>query len=544
MTARRTHRAAPRIAALSAFALLALASAQSGAAANTTTATFNYTGSEQTFTVPSGVTSIHVVAQGGNGGEPDAAFRPPAGGAGGLVTADLAVTPGETLYVEVGGNGGGNGGPGGFNGGGRGGRTFIFGGGGGGGGGASDIRTVARTASGTLASRLIVAGGGGGGGDFTRSNQEGGAAGYPAGQSGRTDPLDGGGETAGVGGGGGDQNNPGGGGATNPGGFGCSGTAGSSGAADTGGAGGDGTGGNTTGGGGGGGGLYGGGGGGVGCNLSGGGGGGGSDLVPAGGSATTSYNAPSVSITWANDSDLALTNTPANITTAATSSAGAVVTYTPPTVVDEDSPLPTVSCDTPSGSTFAVGTTTVTCTVSDSDDSNGPVSTSFTVTVTDTDLALTGGPASLTVNATSPAGAVVNYTPPTAVDEDLPLPAVTCDTPPGSTFAIGTTTVTCSASDGDDSNGPVSTTFTVTVVGAAGQLQQLAAAVVGVGPGTSLADKVRQAEAFLAAGDTADAKSVLNAFINEVKAQSGKKITQATAAQLIAAAQQIIAVIG
>jgi hypothetical protein len=322
------------------------------------------------------------------------------------------------------------------------------------------------------------------------------------------------------------------------------GTTGSPGALDTGGVGGDGTAGNSTGGGGGGGGLFGGGGGGVGCNLSGGGGGGGSDLVPAGGTAATSYASPSVTIMWADDSDLALTNVPADVTTAATSSAGAVVTYAPPTVVDEDSPLPTVSCDPPSGSTFPVGTTTVTCTASESNDSNSPVSASFTVTVTDSDLALTGTPANVTANATSPAGAVVNYTPPTAADEDSPLPPVTCDTPSGSTFAIGTTTITCTVSDSDDSNSPVSTTFTVTVVGAAGQLQQLAAAVAGVGPGNSLPAKIQQAETYLAAGDIADLKGVLNAFINEVQAQSGKKIPPAQAAQLIAAARQVIATIG
>jgi len=81
------------------------------------------------------------------------------------------------------------------------------------------------------------------------------------------------------------------------------------------------------------------------------------------------------------DNDLDLTNMPSNITTNATSPQGATVTYTPPTVVDEDNPLPAVSCTPASGSTFAIGTTNVTCTVSDSDDSNSPVSQSFSVTV-------------------------------------------------------------------------------------------------------------------------------------------------------------------
>jgi HYR domain len=81
------------------------------------------------------------------------------------------------------------------------------------------------------------------------------------------------------------------------------------------------------------------------------------------------------------DNDLALTNVPSGITVNATSPQGAVVAYTPPTVADEDTPLPPVNCTPASGSTFAMGTTTVTCTVSDSDDTNSPVSQSFTVTV-------------------------------------------------------------------------------------------------------------------------------------------------------------------
>ncbi len=81
------------------------------------------------------------------------------------------------------------------------------------------------------------------------------------------------------------------------------------------------------------------------------------------------------------DDDLGLTNMPSNITTKATSPQGATVSYPLPTVVDEDSPLPQVNCSPASGTTFALGTTTVTCTVADSDDSNSPVSQSFSVTV-------------------------------------------------------------------------------------------------------------------------------------------------------------------
>jgi len=82
------------------------------------------------------------------------------------------------------------------------------------------------------------------------------------------------------------------------------------------------------------------------------------------------------------------------------------------------------------------------------------------------------------------------------------------------------------------------------VYSAAALLSDLANAVKGVGPGTSLADKVASVQSDLALEDTSDACGTLNAFIHEVKAQSGKSIPAGTASSLIAAAQQIEAAIG
>jgi HYR domain len=248
------------------------------------------------------------------------------------------------------------------------------------------------------------------------------------------------------------------------------------------------------------------------------------------------------------DSDLGLTNVPANITVDATSPQGAVVTYTPPTVVDEDSPLPSVSCVPASGSTFAIGTTKVTCTVSDSDDANSPVSASFTVTVNDTDLALINVPANITVDATSPQGAVVTYTTPTVVDEDSPLPTATCTPASGSTFPIGTTTVTCTVSDSDDTPSSVSQSFTVTVKGAAAQVNDLISLVNSMGLSkslqTALDNKLQDVLTAINAGQTATACSELTDFIGFVQSHIGKGITQSQANQLIAAAKQVQAVLG
>jgi hypothetical protein len=167
------------------------------------------------------------------------------------------------------------------------------------------------------------------------------------------------------------------------------------------------------------------------------------------------------------DTDLVLIGMPSNITVPAIDSSGAVVTYTPPTALDEagDSPAATVSCAPASGSTFAIGSTTVTCTASDADDTPNTVSQSFTVTVLDTDLALTGLPANVTVIATNGSGAVVNYIAPKALDEagDSPAATVSCAPASGSTFAVGTTTVTCTATSSDDTPRTASATFKVTV---------------------------------------------------------------------------------
>jgi hypothetical protein len=154
--------------------------------------TFDYTGGEQTFTVPKGVTQLRVVASGA--GSPSSEHF--IGGNGGLVKATIPVKSGQKLAIYVGGAGqagaSGSGGLGGFNGGGDGGAGSYQGSTGDsgmGGGGASDVRQ-----GGTLASnRVIVAGGGGGaGGAFCYSNGscysnsgDGGAGGGGDGQSGR-----------------------------------------------------------------------------------------------------------------------------------------------------------------------------------------------------------------------------------------------------------------------------------------------------------------------------------------------------------------------
>jgi hypothetical protein len=139
------------------------------------TCTYAYTGSEQTFSAPAGVTTVHVDAIGGAGG--GQSISSAKGGKAAEVTGDVTLPPQGTLYVEVGGAGspgggspssqsGGTSGAGGFNGGGNGGAGGQAGGGGG--GGASDVRTCSRTDATCLLTgdatdpRLLVASGSGG----------------------------------------------------------------------------------------------------------------------------------------------------------------------------------------------------------------------------------------------------------------------------------------------------------------------------------------------------------------------------------------------
>jgi hypothetical protein len=131
--------------------------------------TFNYTGAAQTFKVPPGVTSLTVVARGASGGGSE--YYVARSGRGGRVHAEIAVTPGEKLYVFVGGAGvGSSDRSGGFNGGGNPGGCCE---GGFGGGGASDVREGGAK----LSDRILVAGGGGGEGGYERVGGSGGVGG-------------------------------------------------------------------------------------------------------------------------------------------------------------------------------------------------------------------------------------------------------------------------------------------------------------------------------------------------------------------------------
>ncbi len=147
----------------------------------------------------------------------------------------------------------------------------------------------------------------------------------------------------------------------------------------------------------------------------------------------------------------------ADLTVQATNPAGATVTYTQPTATDAVWPESAPTCLPASGTTFGFGTTTVTCTASDG--SSNTATSSFKVTVADTTGPVLSLPEAVTVPATSGAGATVTF-PATATDAVDGARTVTCSPVSGSTFAVGTTTVSCSSSDtrGNTTTGQFSVT--------------------------------------------------------------------------------------
>lgn len=136
-------------------------------------------------------------------------------------------------------------------------------------------------------------------------------------------------------------------------------------------------------------------------------------------------------------------NVPGPFSIAATSASGAVVTY-PASATSIGYGALTPSCVPSSGATFAIGTTTVTCSVTDPDGQHASASFAVTVFVPaptlslPADIALSSYRSSVTVTYAAMASSAVYG----------PL-AVTCAPPRGSVFLTGTTTVvSCAASDG------------------------------------------------------------------------------------------------
>ena len=125
---------------------------------------------------------------------------------------------------------------------------------------------------------------------------------------------------------------------------------------------------------------------------------------------------------------------------------GALLSFALPLAFDALDPAPIVTSSPPRGTILPLGVTVVTCTATDL--YGHTTSASFDVTVVpDMPPALENIPSDQVVEATSPLGAVVNFAVPTGTDASVPNVAVICVPASGSTFPLGITTVTCTATD-------------------------------------------------------------------------------------------------
>jgi hypothetical protein len=148
---------------------------------------------------------------------------------------------------------------------------------------------------------------------------------------------------------------------------------------------------------------------------------------------------------------------PVDMTLEATGPTGVVVSYTV-IVSDIVDTSPTLDCVPAAGTVFPLGKTTVNCIAEDA--SGNGVSDSFYVVVVDTTAPTIIVPADIITDATVPTGAVVTYT---VIVTDLvdTNPTVACHPPSGSLFIVGSTLVTCLATDASANN--AEGTFSVTV---------------------------------------------------------------------------------
>lgn len=151
-------------------------------------------------------------------------------------------------------------------------------------------------------------------------------------------------------------------------------------------------------------------------------------------------------------------------------------------------------------------------------------------------------PAAITVNATGPSGAIVNYTA-MASDDRTVNPTIICNPSSGSVFSIGITTVTCTAADaaGNIANG----NFKITVKSAAAQLTDLITVLNSSNLGQSLKNNLEKAQIYVNQGDTRKACSEMDKFIENVQKEKNKgKLSSEQARLLTEDATRIKSVIG
>jgi hypothetical protein len=158
--------------------------------------------------------------------------------------------------------------------------------------------------------------------------------------------------------------------------------------------------------------------------------------------------------------------------------ASAVVAVAAPAVSDNCSDVKVSSSrsdNAASDAPYPVGVTTITWTATDA--AGNFASAAQKITVLDVEApvfgagarSLAAGAEAITVNATSPSGAVVSYD--AAATDNVGVTSLLCEPASGSVFSVGTTTASCTASDAAGNSS--SKSFSVSVIGAREQMANL-----------------------------------------------------------------------
>lgn len=143
---------------------------------------------------------------------------------------------------------------------------------------------------------------------------------------------------------------------------------------------------------------------------------------------------------------------------------GAVANYAVPNASDNCPGVGQVSCNPPSGNFFPVGVTVVTCKVKDSSQNEGQCSFNVTVKDIQPPQIICPGDQIAATPTLCAAGIVINYPAPQVSDNCPNNLQVVCVPSSGSVFPVGTTNVTCTATDGGGNQSQCS--FKVTVYNA------------------------------------------------------------------------------
>lgn len=143
----------------------------------------------------------------------------------------------------------------------------------------------------------------------------------------------------------------------------------------------------------------------------------------------------------------------------------AIVNITTPNVIDNCTVISIVgtrSDQLPLSAAYPLGVTTINWLARDA--SNNTTFIRQTITVVDNQAPIITCPSNVVVNATSAAGAIVNYTAPVGTDNCTATTEMTAGLASGSTFPIGVTTVTYKVTDASGNSAECSFTVTVKAV--------------------------------------------------------------------------------